>query len=57
MNQEVYRGSIAEAVIHNSSKRPKYIWNAYKNLEQAVEKYGLEIVEFRDRETERKYRR
>ena len=57
MNQEVYRGSIAEAVIHNSSKRPKYIWNAYKNFEQAVEKYGLEIVEFRDRETERKYRR
>ena len=57
MNQEVYRGSTSEAVIHNSSKMPKYIWNVYKNLELAVEKHGLEIVEFRDRDTERKYRR
>lgn len=57
MNHEGYRDDTADRAIHNADRMPKHIWNIFKKLNLVAEKSGIEIVEIRDRESGKKYRR
>ena len=57
MNHEGYRDDTADRAIHNADRMPRHIWNIFKKLNLVAGKSGIEIIEIRDRESGKKYRK